>query len=92
MESTDKGIPSSAASGVIRRAAAIAFEFGKSHLKLHSNFPNSTATEKDSTCASTADYFPFCPTHTTASSTAAPIQGAATRFAAWPKYRDGIDR
>lgn len=33
MDSTDKGKPPAAASGVIRRATAIAFEFGKSQLR-----------------------------------------------------------
>ncbi|WP_162487555.1 hypothetical protein [Paenibacillus sp. LC231] len=55
MDSTDKGKPSAAASGVIRRAVAIAYGFGKSQLTQHSYFPNSTATEKDTACATTAD-------------------------------------
>ena len=54
MDSTDKGKPSAVASGVIRRAAAIAFGFGKSQLTQHSYFPNSTATEKDTACSPTA--------------------------------------
>ncbi|MBU5349575.1 hypothetical protein [Paenibacillus lautus] len=55
MDSSDKEKTSAAASGVIRRAAAIAFEFGKSQLTQHSYFPNSTATEKDTACAPIAD-------------------------------------
>ncbi|GIP00855.1 hypothetical protein J14TS5_59400 [Paenibacillus lautus] len=80
MDSTDKGNTLICSKWCHSESDSDPFEFGKSHLKFHSYFPNSTATEKDTTCDTTADLFPVL-SHPHRLPTAALIQGAATSFA-----------
>ena len=70
-------------------SGAIAFGFGKSQLTQHSYFPNSTATEKDTACATTTaisrSVLPTPPPN------CRPDSGAATRFRG-RRHGDGFDR